>query len=210
MTRACAVGWDRGEMDQVKGIYIVIFVNLLLRIIQLSKQSTCPIPRGYFWEENETSACHHPQRKCGGSEVRGRAMSSACVVLGLGLVSSCHAPWAWPAVSLRSQACAGQSSGRGTSFSPASGLSLAHVLRSLVNVHGGPLAVAPSMAECKELDRMGRGRRWAGPIEQWRIYSGGSGQQPLAGFKLRMISWKASVDIQETNVEVWIKQNTEA
>lgn len=45
-------------MDHIKGIYIVIFVNLLLRIIQCSKQSTYPVPRGYFWDENETSTCH--------------------------------------------------------------------------------------------------------------------------------------------------------
>lgn len=136
----CWAGRSR-RWTQVQGIYIVIFVNLLLRIIQLSKQSTHPIPRGYFWEENETSTCHHPQQKCGGSNVRGRSMSSACVELGPGMVT-------FPMPRGPGQRCPW---GAGP-------------------VRGSPLPVAcPSvdlwrctqMAECKEPDRVGRARRWA-------------------------------------------------
>lgn len=90
-------------MDHIKGIYIVIFVNLLLRIIQCSKQSTYPVPRGYFWDENETSTCHHPQQKYGGSTVRGRPLSSACVELG----PRAPRPVGRPVVPLRSQAVLG-------------------------------------------------------------------------------------------------------
>lgn len=116
----CWAGRSR-RWTQVQGIYIVIFVNLLLRIIQLSKQSTHPIPRGYFWEENETSTCHHPQQKWWLQRTREIYVLSMCGV-GAGDGDLSHAPRARPAVSLGSRACAGQS--------PASGLSL-----------GGPLAM---------------------------------------------------------------------